>query len=488
MTITTLAISDPIAGAVTCPVTTLAPGAIDDLHGDGPAHRSPRPTSTRVWSATPATATAKNPGGATVTSNASSTATAVAQTNTLALAKSGGGHGRQRQRQDRPGRQDRLVASWSTNTGTVTLTDLAVSDPKAGAVTCPVTTLAPGAQTTCTATAAYVITQADVDAGVVNNTATASAKNPGGSTVTSTPSSTSTPVNQVSSLQLTKSAAVTDVNGDGKTDLGDKIAWSFLVKNTGTVTVTTTAITDPKAGATTCPVTTLAPGRLDDLHGDGGLRHHPGRRRRRGRHQHGHRDRPRTRPARRSRRPTSSTSTPVDQASSLQLTKSAAVTDVNGDGKTDLGDTIAWSFLVKNTGTVTINDDGDHRRQGRRDHLPGHDAGAGRLDDVHGDRGLRHHPGRRRRRRRRPTPRPRRGKNPAGATVTSNPSSTDTPVNQAPALQLTKSAAVTDVNGDGKTDLGDRISWSFLVKNTGTTSRSTRWPSPTPRPGARPAR
>ncbi len=30
------------------------------------------------------------------------------------------------------------------------------------------------------------------------------------------------------------------------------------------------------------------------------------------------------------------------------------MTDVNGDGKTDLGDTIAWSFLVKNTGTTTI--------------------------------------------------------------------------------------------------------------------------------------
>ncbi len=59
---------------------------------------------------------------------------------------------------------------------------------------------------------------------------------------------------------LTKSAAVTDVNTDFKIDLGDTIAWSFLVKNTGTTTITNVAVTDPTAGAVTCPVTTLAPG------------------------------------------------------------------------------------------------------------------------------------------------------------------------------------------------------------------------------------
>ncbi|MFN8191651.1 MAG: hypothetical protein U0R78_14645 [Nocardioidaceae bacterium] len=59
-----------------------------------------------------------------------------------------------------------------TNTGNVTLTSVGVTDAKVGPVTCPVTTLAPGASTTCTKS--YTLTQADVDAGVVNNTATAS--------------------------------------------------------------------------------------------------------------------------------------------------------------------------------------------------------------------------------------------------------------------------------------------------------------------------
>ena len=95
---------------------------------------------------------------------------------------------------------------------------------------------------------------------MVSNTATATGKNPAGTTVTSNSSQADTPINQATALQLTKSAAVTDVNGDGKTDLGDQIQWSFLVKNAGTTTLTTLAIADTKAGATTCPVTTLAPG------------------------------------------------------------------------------------------------------------------------------------------------------------------------------------------------------------------------------------
>ena len=47
-----------------------------------------------------------------------------------------------------------------------------VTDPKVPGTSCGVTTLAPGVSTTCTA-AAYTITQADVDAGAVVNTATA---------------------------------------------------------------------------------------------------------------------------------------------------------------------------------------------------------------------------------------------------------------------------------------------------------------------------
>ncbi|WP_052665041.1 DUF7507 domain-containing protein [Nitriliruptor alkaliphilus] len=62
-----------------------------------------------------------------------------------------------------------------TNDGNVTLTDVSVDDPllaDAGiTITCDPTTLLPGDSVVCTADAAYVITQADVDAGAVENVA-----------------------------------------------------------------------------------------------------------------------------------------------------------------------------------------------------------------------------------------------------------------------------------------------------------------------------
>ena len=80
-----------------------------------------------------------------------------------------------------------------TNTGNSPLTGVSVTDTAftgtgtLGRITCPTTTLAAGASTTCTAT--YTATQADVDAGQVDNTATATGTDPTGAAVTSTPSS-----------------------------------------------------------------------------------------------------------------------------------------------------------------------------------------------------------------------------------------------------------------------------------------------------------
>src|SRR5690606_38988600 len=60
------------------------------------------------------------------------------------------------------------------NTGTVTLNPVTVNDPMlGGAISCPVAPLAPGASAPCGITSSYTLTQADVDAGQVNNTATA---------------------------------------------------------------------------------------------------------------------------------------------------------------------------------------------------------------------------------------------------------------------------------------------------------------------------
>ena len=86
-----------------------------------------------------------------------------------------------------------------SNTGNVTMASIKVTDPMSGlsAVTCPVTSLAPGASTTCTAN--YVVTQADLDRGTIPNTATMMALDPQGGSLTRTSSAT-TNVTQTAAL------------------------------------------------------------------------------------------------------------------------------------------------------------------------------------------------------------------------------------------------------------------------------------------------
>jgi hypothetical protein len=60
----------------------------------------------------------------------------------------------------------------------VALHDVTVTDDRIGRVSCPATTLAPGASMTCTAR--YTATQEDADRGHVVNAATVSGTTPGG--------------------------------------------------------------------------------------------------------------------------------------------------------------------------------------------------------------------------------------------------------------------------------------------------------------------
>jgi len=80
-----------------------------------------------------------------------------------------------------------------TDTGNVPMMKVAVTDTKVGAVSCPQSTLLPGATETCATTSPYVITAADVTAGGVTNTATASGNDPQGTLVTSAASTVTTP-------------------------------------------------------------------------------------------------------------------------------------------------------------------------------------------------------------------------------------------------------------------------------------------------------
>lgn len=66
------------------------------------------------------------------------------------------------------------VISYSytvVNTGNVTLRDIALTDSRVGKMACPQTVLPAGASMTCQAS--HTTTQADVDAGRIANSATA---------------------------------------------------------------------------------------------------------------------------------------------------------------------------------------------------------------------------------------------------------------------------------------------------------------------------
>ena len=149
----------------------------------------------------------------------------------------------------------------AVNDGDLEVSGVAIDDPLPGlsSLSCaPLqpTTLVPGATLTCTAT--YVVTQADVDAGGIVNTATVEGTAPHGAPVAD-PSTATTPINRVGSVTVVKSLE-TDPTGIGA---GDTLDYAFTITNTGTATLDAITVDDPlTGGAVACPQTMLAPGEL----------------------------------------------------------------------------------------------------------------------------------------------------------------------------------------------------------------------------------
>ncbi|MBM4461999.1 MAG: IPTL-CTERM sorting domain-containing protein [Chloroflexi bacterium] len=79
-----------------------------------------------------------------------------------------------------------------TNTGNVTLTNVVVTDPKVTVQGGLIASLAPGASDSTTFTGSYTLTQDDINAGRVDNSATAVGIPPTGPEVTDTGSNTIT--------------------------------------------------------------------------------------------------------------------------------------------------------------------------------------------------------------------------------------------------------------------------------------------------------
>ncbi|MFB7250120.1 isopeptide-forming domain-containing fimbrial protein [Microbacterium sp. NPDC056234] len=473
-TLTGAAIEDPLlGGALDCPdvaAATLAPG---DAVECGPIVYVL--TQADVDAATvqnTASVTASSP-SASVTDDAEANATITAA-NGVSLSKTAGepvdadGDGEL-------GAGDTIDYSFTvTNTGTTTLTNIVVTDPMlGGAIECPDAdgaALAPGASLACAAVT-YTLTQDDVDGGVVSNTASVTAQAPTDAVEDS--AQTESTIDGTDAIELTKtSGAVIDTTGDGLIGIGDEISYTFTVTNSGTRTVTGAVITDEKLGGElTCAAldgAEIAPGAAIDC----------------GPYAYAitqqdieaqvvHNDATVTADA--------ASGTTMDAASAdvviagtdgISLDKAgSAPIDADGDGRIGAGDEIGYTFTVRNTGTTVLNE------VAIEDPLLGGDLDCPSLDGAELAPGEELVCG------------------PVGYTLTQDDVDAQTVHNEATAtaagasgsvadaavadvvvagedaIALVKSAAaIVDANGNGITDAGDTIDYTFAVTNTGTTT------------------
>ena len=471
VTITDIVVEDVLAGPVTCAATTLAPDEETTCSADEPYVITAADETAEIVTNT-ATTVGRDPGGDQVESDPDSTNTPVTpQAPALTLDKEAGTPVDTNSSGLTDAGDTIQYTFRLTNDGNVPLSGLTVLDPLAGAVTCAETSLAPTVSTTCTADEPYVVTEADELEGDVVNVATALAADPDGDDVTSNQDSTTTQV-QTPAPELTfdkQAGTPVDANGSGITDAGDTIAYSFTVTNDGNVPISDISVSDPKAGAATCDLTTLAPGQsalctADELYvvteADETAGSADNTARATGTDPDGD-EVPSD--------PDSTTTTVTTPDAVLVIDKQAGTpVDVNGSGITDAGDTIAYSFTVTNAGNVPISDISvDDPKAGNvtceAERLePGTDMECvadelyvvTEADEVTGsvDNTARA-----------------TGTDPDGDEVPSEPDSTTTTVTTPnPALTIDKQAgAPVDVNGNGLADAGDTIAYSFTVTNDG---------------------
>jgi uncharacterized repeat protein (TIGR01451 family) len=138
----------------------------------------------------------------------------------------------------------------ATNNGSVTLTDVVLSDPLLEGSTWTYEwpgdaagELSPGQSVT--AEADYVLTQTDLDVGRVVNNALASGNTPDGDEVKDTDQIINA-LTAIASVDLVKTADDSAVHTPS--EVGDLVTFSFVVTNTGTVTLNSVGIADELPG------------------------------------------------------------------------------------------------------------------------------------------------------------------------------------------------------------------------------------------------
>jgi uncharacterized repeat protein (TIGR01451 family) len=257
-TLTNIEVTDPMVGLTISgsPISSLAVGASSDITGTYTITQADIDTGSVTNSATATSDEGATDVSGTANDNDDSTITTITQTPAVAFVKTAsvGGTGIL---------GDVITYTFAlTNTGNVTLTNIVVTDPMVGLVISgsPIASLAAGASSSVI-TGTYTITQADIDAGSVTNSAT-STSDEGATDISGTANdnddSTITTITQTPAIALVKTAIVS-----GTGTLGDVITYIFRVENTGNTTLTNVVVTDPMAGLsilTGSPIASLAVG------------------------------------------------------------------------------------------------------------------------------------------------------------------------------------------------------------------------------------
>ena len=372
-----------------------------------------------------------------------------------------------------------------TNTGNVALIDVDPFDDQEGPLTLTdaaadgISFLAIGASET--AFSPHTITQAEVDVGSIVNVVTAiGTSEPTGTSVSDTDTNTVTSPQNPEILVVKSPSLTGDVNANGEADVGDVITYLYTVTNTGDVTLSSVSLTDDIEGAITLSdvagdgVGVLAVGAIETgssahtvtqpefdagsltniatVTGQGPLGQNV--------------------------QDTDTKTVGFSQNPAIQVIKAQSLTsDANLNGLPDVGDVVTYSYTVTNTGGVSLNSVA----------LSDDVEGTITLSDVAGD-GV--------------------GVLAVGASETGSSAHTVTqaefdanilvniatatgqgplgqpvqdtdtqtvPFTQNPAIQVVKTQALTtDANANTLADVGDIVTYSYVVTNTGRSDQHRR--------------
>ena len=148
----------------------------------------------------------------------------------------------------------------ATNSGSAVLTNLVVADPLITPASNTCGLVATGGS--CVLTGTYIVTAADVAAGVIDNTATADSDQ-----TTVLDDSESVPVPQPAHTIVKAAPSHVDNDGTGDISAGDSLSYSITATNTGTANLTNLVITDPMITPNSINCPSVTPGGTCVLNG-----------------------------------------------------------------------------------------------------------------------------------------------------------------------------------------------------------------------------